>query len=542
MVKEVTQRAFPKLRHHGPSSREESHESLPEMSERLERKEGPDNEADTCTMDNSYAGIRSSTDTVQVANRVPPQNVEIVDHADSGRAATMDLIGLGVTSFASVPLLAMMVATDERGVSISSSVSMPVLVYGILIGLFTGVFLGRASKDTRFASTSASSGLPSGDGNGSEPELQVAWDNPIPKELAESTDGSATPQGGSSSKRGRFRNEHAATSFETMKQKASQRAVKIKENVKEMIHRRTGVSPSRSPSRVPRGALLHRPLEPSLGSSATSKALMDQLLGMGSRFKRTRVDRRTVVTNSTSSQEAPSMTSTDAEKPTDDNDLQQPALRTFGKFQVKVEDVVTLEDVIAPAMKLRGLDIFVADRESNEGQTNMGEHPHLIEQGLRDTGTLLLNLITGHCNIVLYLQLPSYVTQLHDLKEQDDDDEEVKAIKRFINGDDEYRKYRLKVLPSVTEAPFAIRVIAPAKKELIVHCTYVPCTWRKHEASKDPRTGKTLAPLLEVEVDCMSDKWVRSIVNLCVKHAHTRDSNYWKSVLRALSDYINKSE
>jgi Protein ENHANCED DISEASE RESISTANCE 2, C-terminal len=542
MVKEATQRVFSNLRqapHHDPVSREESLESLHEiMNERLVsvkfKKKGPSIEADE--KDDSATAVRSTTDA-KIANikKKSRQKVKIRDHDESSssdEAFKIDLIGLGITSFAFVPVLAMVVSTDdEQGVSNSTrtSVSIPVLIYGVLIGLITGVFLGRASKGT---TKSASIDASTTEGhiqcdNGLEVE-EVAVNSPkLSGKTTKALLATAAKDDSSSLQKKRFRNEtNAAMSFEKMKQNASRRAVQIKETVKEIIPRRPAgvVSPSKpSPSHFshdtgPKGqneTTSHSP-------SATNKALMDQLQRMGTRFKRTSHGQHTVVRNSIITKDTSSLASADTEKlprVSDNNLQQQQEMCSFGKFDVKEEDVVTLEDVIVPAMKLRGMDIFVADQETNEGHTHLGDHPYLMEHGLRDTGTLLMNLITGHGNIVVYLKLPSYVTQLHDLVEEVDDDEEAKAIKRFINGDDEYRNDRLKVLPSVAVAPFAIRVIAPAKKEIIVNCTYVPCTWRKHEASRDRRTGKVLAPLLEVEIDCMSDKWVRSIVNLCVKNA-----------------------
>ena len=60
----------------------------------------------------------------------------------------------------------------------------------------------------------------------------------------------------------------------------------------------------------------------------------------------------------------------------------------------------------------------------------------------------MINILTVFGNIVVYFKLPDWVQDFDEsLVENDDDFPSVKALKRFLSGDDEYRKKVLKVMP-----------------------------------------------------------------------------------------------
>jgi len=82
-----------------------------------------------------------------------------------------------------------------------------------------------------------------------------------------------------------------------------------------------------------------------------------------------------------------------------------------------------------------------------------------------------------------------------------------------MNGDDEYRNRRLKIIPVVAEGPLAVKVLAPPRRELVVRCEALPVTWRNYEASRDPN-GRELFPAIECEIDCMSNRAIRAMAGI----------------------------
>ena len=69
------------------------------------------------------------------------------------------------------------------------------------------------------------------------------------------------------------------------------------------------------------------------------------------------------------------------------------------------------------------------------------------------------------------------------------------------------------MIPSVTDGPLAVRMLAPPKRELVVACELLPITWRKHEAKVDAH-GRKLHPAFECELDCMTNKAIRVMTGI----------------------------
>lgn len=82
------------------------------------------------------------------------------------------------------------------------------------------------------------------------------------------------------------------------------------------------------------------------------------------------------------------------------------------------------DDVIEPLFMLRGMDVFLTD----DAEQEIGSHPWLIEQGLRDVPSFVLNFYTQWGNILVYYKMPTYLSDW-DLKEDESDADDVKAIK-----------------------------------------------------------------------------------------------------------------
>jgi hypothetical protein len=109
--------------------------------------------------------------------------------------------------------------------------------------------------------------------------------------------------------------------------------------------------------------------------------------------------------------------------PCRDDDLTDSA-RPMGQFELPDADTLD-EFVVVPLLKLRGMDIFMTD----EPETEIVTHPWLVEQGLRAVPTLVVNLLTPWANVLIYLEMPSWVSRLSDLEVNEDDEQDVKALK-----------------------------------------------------------------------------------------------------------------
>ena len=181
--------------------------------------------------------------------------------------------------------------------------------------------------------------------------------------------------------------------------------------------------------------------------------------------------------------------------------------RMLGDIRINEMSAESLEhDVIEPCCKLRGMDVFLTEM----AEESMSTHPFLIKAGLRDKPTFMVNAIVQWANICLYFELPDWFTDFDNIVEHDDDATDVKAIKRFLLGDDAYRNARLKILPSLVDGPLPIKVIAPPKRELTVSCSALPSKWTFHN-KQTLTNGTVLQPILEMEIDVISNSTIRGI-------------------------------
>lgn len=98
----------------------------------------------------------------------------------------------------------------------------------------------------------------------------------------------------------------------------------------------------------------------------------------------------------------------------------------IGAFDISKCDAFTLESVVIdPCMTLRGMDIFLTD----DPEDDLSSHPFLLEQGLRKTPSMLVNIMVQWANIVVYFQLPEWFTDFDSIVENDDDPPDVIACK-----------------------------------------------------------------------------------------------------------------
>ncbi|KAL7561739.1 hypothetical protein ACA910_010950 [Epithemia clementina (nom. ined.)] len=173
------------------------------------------------------------------------------------------------------------------------------------------------------------------------------------------------------------------------------------------------------------------------------------------------------------------------------------------------------EYTIHPVLKIRGMDIFLSDGACFD----VSQEPWFHINGLRDVPTFIANCVTQWGNILVYFELPAWVTNFQDaLIEQEHDGGDVRALKRFLSGSDDYRNQRLKMIPSIVDGPLAVKVLAPPKKERVIHGSVVPISWFMHDTEVSPTTGKTMQPVVVVAMDCVSGRAIRSMAGIIKKY------------------------
>jgi hypothetical protein len=182
----------------------------------------------------------------------------------------------------------------------------------------------------------------------------------------------------------------------------------------------------------------------------------------------------------------------------------------LGAFDLSKATADTLDDfVIEPILKLRGMDVFLTEQLESQ----VASHPWLISQGLRDVPTLVVNTLTQWGHILVYFEMPEWVEDWNSIVEDESDPDDVKALKRFLNGDSDYKNERLKVIPSLAEGPLAVKVLAPPKKETLLNCSLLPVSWQQY----DPETtskGRKMCSAIEVTLDCVSARPMRAMAGI----------------------------
>jgi hypothetical protein len=61
-----------------------------------------------------------------------------------------------------------------------------------------------------------------------------------------------------------------------------------------------------------------------------------------------------------------------------------------------------------------------------------------------------------------------------------------------------------------------IRMVAPPKREMTIHCSMLPAKWTTRDACH--RNGKYLHPCLELELDVMANKAMRGMASLVKRY------------------------
>lgn len=185
-----------------------------------------------------------------------------------------------------------------------------------------------------------------------------------------------------------------------------------------------------------------------------------------------------------------------------------------------LEDDENYSHIVNPMCQLRGMDLFLSDNPQKE----IWRQPLLKKCGLRDVPTLIMNFMMPFGNITAYFTLPDWVAINGGFNnipiEKDYDPPDVKALKRFLIGDNDYRSARMKLIPCLVDGPLAIKLLNPKPIEVVVDEARHPATWSCVPKSVDPITKKTDQAILELDMDFVSDRTIRRILSIARPHMH----------------------
>ena len=69
------------------------------------------------------------------------------------------------------------------------------------------------------------------------------------------------------------------------------------------------------------------------------------------------------------------------------------------------------------------------------------------------------------------------------------------------------------MIPSVVDAPRCVKLVAPAKREYLLHRpSFLPVGWKFTDRVVEQ--GRTLSPVVECELDCVTSRAIRGMAGL----------------------------
>ena len=170
--------------------------------------------------------------------------------------------------------------------------------------------------------------------------------------------------------------------------------------------------------------------------------------------------------------------------------------------------------IIDPYFHLRGIDIFLTT--DGNSQERIWLLPPLKEVGLRTKPTFCINCLLPWANFVAYFAMPPWFTDTtSSLEVREGDTPDEVALKRFLKASAEEKTQQFSLRPCLVEGPLPIRMMASPGEEYEVGSEYLPMQWHLDEG----RGGE--APLLGLDIDCSSDKALRTAASLAKRYLYS---------------------
>lgn len=163
-----------------------------------------------------------------------------------------------------------------------------------------------------------------------------------------------------------------------------------------------------------------------------------------------------------------------------------------------------LEDRIkmpsAPAVfECRGVDVWITDN----AERNIARHPSVLGGRIDEEHTFVVNFLLPFSNFVAYFSIPSIEEMPANIAD---------VWTRFINGDQQYRDRKLKLLPVVVDGPWIVKkAVGPGTSPAVIGRD-LPLQYYFSEPTA------TRKGIYEVDVLVTASRIARGILNVVKGH------------------------
>jgi hypothetical protein len=157
------------------------------------------------------------------------------------------------------------------------------------------------------------------------------------------------------------------------------------------------------------------------------------------------------------------------------------------------------------ALKCRGVDLWMTDNP----ERHIARHPAVLGGKLGDEDTFLVNFLLPFGNFVTYFSIPP----LHEFPEK------LRSVwTKFLDGDQQYRDARLKLLPVVVEGPWIVKAaVGPGKSPALLG-KVIPLQYffRKADPNHSNKRG-----VYEVDVIITASTIAKGILSVVKSHTNS---------------------
>eukprot|EP00545_Synedropsis_sp_CCMP1620_P000304 CAMPEP_0119010850 /NCGR_PEP_ID=MMETSP1176-20130426/5288_1 /TAXON_ID=265551 /ORGANISM="Synedropsis recta cf, Strain CCMP1620" /LENGTH=941 /DNA_ID=CAMNT_0006963591 /DNA_START=80 /DNA_END=2905 /DNA_ORIENTATION=- len=169
-----------------------------------------------------------------------------------------------------------------------------------------------------------------------------------------------------------------------------------------------------------------------------------------------------------------------------------------------LKDRVKLPSGPAP-FHCRGVDLWLTDNP----ERHIARHPSVMGGRLEEEDTFLVNFLLPFGNFVAYFGIPSI--------DKFPNKEVANVWTKFINGDQQYRDARLKLLPVVVEGPWIVKAaVGPGTSPALLG-KVIPLQYYFRHPSKDEKTKG----IYEVDVIITASTIAKGILSVVKGHTQS---------------------
>ena len=94
----------------------------------------------------------------------------------------------------------------------------------------------------------------------------------------------------------------------------------------------------------------------------------------------------------------------------------------------------------------------------------------------------------------------------------DDDRYDIKSLKKFLKGSNDYRNKHFCILPNILDAPRLVKFMIPKNHNIYLTGSWLPLSWKQRNAEKN------YAPVLEMTCDVVTNALLRQVSSLVKRY------------------------